>query len=87
MKVISSKYKKKPLIIEAIQYGGCVLDIVEKFIDIQIHQKDVDCCYITTLEGIMRCDINDYIIKGIKGEFYPIREDIFLESYEKVNNE
>lgn len=39
---------------------------------------------IQTLEGIMKADIGDYIIKGVKGEIYPCKPDIFEETYEKV---
>lgn len=39
---------------------------------------------INTLEGLMTASKGDWIIKGIKGEFYPIKNDIFLETYEKV---
>jgi hypothetical protein len=39
---------------------------------------------IMTLEGLMTVSIGDYVIKGIKGEFYPCKPDIFEESYEKV---
>lgn len=39
---------------------------------------------IETLEGTMRADINDYIIKGVNGEFYPCKPDIFEKTYEKV---
>jgi hypothetical protein len=39
---------------------------------------------ISTLEGKMRCNLGDWIIKGIKGEFYPCKPDIFNETYEKI---
>lgn len=39
---------------------------------------------IKTLEGTMTADIGDYIIKGVQGEFYPCKPDIFKETYEKV---
>lgn len=39
---------------------------------------------IDTLEGTMRVDYGDYIIKGIQGEFYPCKPDIFLATYEEV---
>lgn len=38
---------------------------------------------IETLEGIMKCNKNDYIIQGVDGELYPCRRDIFLKTYEK----
>jgi hypothetical protein len=42
------------------------------------------CFGIKTLEGSLKVSDGDWIIKGIKGEFYPIKNDIFLETYEKV---
>ena len=45
------------------------------------------CIDIQTLEGEMRANIGDYIIKGIKGEFYPCKPDIFKASYEDVKDE
>jgi len=41
---------------------------------------------IHTLEGVMTANIGDYIVKGIKGEFYPCKPDIFAETYEPVND-
>jgi hypothetical protein len=42
---------------------------------------------ITTLESVMKADIGDYIIKGIKGEFYPCKPDIFNQSYKELKGE
>lgn len=42
--------------------------------------------FITTLEGIMTANIGDYIIRGVKGEFYPCKPDIFEATYEQVDN-
>lgn len=39
---------------------------------------------IKTLEGVMTADIGDYIIKGVNGEFYPCKPDIFEKTYEEV---
>lgn len=46
--------------------------------------KDKGGVYIPTLEGNMKANIGDYIIKGINGEFYPCKPDIFDKTYEKV---
>lgn len=78
------KYRKKPHVIEAWPFRGCVLTIASKFPGIQIQAKNNSECYIETLEGKMRVNIGDYIVKGIKGEFYPVRSDIFVDSYELV---
>ena len=40
--------------------------------------------FVYTLEGAMKCQVGDYLIKGVKGEFYPCKADIFEETYEKV---
>jgi hypothetical protein len=41
------------------------------------------CLYIETLEGRMRADLGDYVIRGVKGEFYPCKPDIFEATYER----
>lgn len=76
-------YRKKPVEIEAIQLkkdnlievrdfvGGC---IGVSFTGVIIH----------TLEGDMKADIGDFIIKGVNGEFYPCKPDIFEKTYEEV---
>lgn len=83
------KYRKKPVVIEAIQWSG---DISEaKAIEEWSLNKAkwngghaYPSIFIETLEGKMTATPNDYIIKGIKGEFYPCKPDIFEESYEEV---
>lgn len=86
------KYRKKPVVIEAKQFDGttvCYLDIMIWMGKIEIVLGDYDptAVYIQTLEGEMRADIGDYIIKGIKGEFYPCKPDIFEQTYELANEE
>lgn len=82
------KYRKKPVIVEAIQFKDDVETIqkISKFLG-----KDICVDYsepfkpvikIDTLEGVMIANEGDYIIKGIKGEFYPCKPDIFEETYE-----
>jgi len=44
----------------------------------------IECCHIHTLEGTMTANIGDYIIKGVNGELYPCKPDIFEKTYEKV---
>lgn len=75
------KYVKKPIEIEAIQWTG------ENYVEIS---QFCDKCYfdsvlkIITLEGTQEAKMGDFIIKGIKGEFYPCREDIFNFIYDLV---
>ena len=93
-------YRKKPVIIEAIQWNGNNLEEVMKFIGSEFEYQE-KTSYATnkfyfdvfrglrlnTLEGKMNVSINDYIIKGIQGEFYPCKPDIFELTYEKVGDE
>lgn len=78
------KYRKKPVVIEAIKWDG-KLTSVEHWNIPEIHQElGSDNLYIPTLEGVMRAEVGDYIIRGIKGEFYPCKEEIFNLTYEKL---
>lgn len=104
-------YRKKPVIIEAIQWTGTNVDEIKKFAgnnavftyafnhgnQTGILTKKPDNipsdmeCYpilvIKTLEGDMHANSNDFIIKGVHGEFYPCKYDIFLKTYEKIMDE
>ena len=88
------KYRKKPVIIEAIQF----IDNADRIIEIhefmggdtiRVNYEDKDNPYlkIETLEGIMKASVGDYIIKGVNGEFYPCKPDIFEKTYERVIDE
>lgn len=85
------KYRKKPIIIEAIQFEDNSDRIIEihEFMGgdtIRVNYEDKDNPYlkIETLEGIMKASVGDYIIKGVNGEFYPCKPDIFEKIYEEV---
>lgn len=94
-----AKYRKKPVVIEAIQYNNTNFDKIEIFVGKKL-QCDLrsDAGYqagvvpplidviIPTLEGDMRATYGDYIIKGVNGEFYPCKPDIFEKTYEKVED-
>lgn len=82
------KYRKKPVVIEAIKWTGENLLEVESFAQ-GFTKSDVEegketYLYIQTLEGYLRATLGDFIIKGIKGEFYPCKPDIFEATYEAV---
>ena len=90
------KFRKKPVVVEAIQWNGKNFDEISNFIqDFHGHKKVYEDAeeaalksgeyYISTLEGIMTANAGDWIIKGVKGEFYPCKPDIFEKTYEKVN--
>lgn len=88
------KYRKKPVIIEAIQFEDNSDRIIEihEFMrgdTIRVNYEDKDNPYlkIETLEGIMKASVGDYIIKGVNGEFYPCKPDIFEKTYERVIDE
>ncbi|MFW6017068.1 MAG: hypothetical protein ACOCRK_11570 [bacterium] len=87
------KYRKKPIVIEAVQWNGNEYKMM-KFCDDLIYpnsdktkiafSKNKEEMYIETLEGVMTARKGDYIIKGVNGEFYPCKEDIFEKTYERV---
>lgn len=84
-KGIPMKYKKKPVIIEAVQWTGRNIDEIERFTGNKARYNLVlNTFEIETLEGIMIANVDDYIIKGVKGEFYPCKPDIFEQTYELV---
>jgi len=78
---VVKKYRKKPIVIEAIQWLGYNLQAVNTFCPIAIFTK-LDLV-IPTLEGNLMVSVGDYIIKGIKGECYPCKSDIFEMTYEE----
>ena len=82
-----NKYRKKPVIVEAVIWTGNNIDEVKELAKSAVeHIIFVDNnLYIETLEGNMNVSIGDYIIKGIVGEFYPCKPDIFKETYETVS--
>ena len=96
------KYKKKPVVIDAVQWTGNnhreIFDFLTEnafdkesmkvtgdnfYID---HSKVEGGLIIKTLEGEHLATIGDYIIRGVQGEYYPCKEDIFLQTYEKVED-
>ena len=79
------KYRKKPVVINAIQYyPGLGIEMLEAcFQTAELPFEYVGgAILIKTLEGTMRADIGDWIIRGVKGEFYPCKPDIFAATYE-----
>lgn len=91
------KYRKKPVVVEAVRWTGSNLEEIRNFVGSDLIEECVELfdikrtlkemlvdIAIDTLEGTMRVDYGDYIIKGVKGEFYPCKPDIFLKTYEEV---
>ena len=83
------KYRNKPVVIEAVQYRGfaspALLEHLETA-DYFFSEDGIEPPFMTieTLEGQHTALINDFIIKGVKGEFYPCKPDIFDLTYELV---
>lgn len=96
---MANKYRKKPVVIEAIQWNGRNESDIWTFIGMFLqvsrpphnfdHHNDITDEMITmtipTLEGDMKAIRTDWIVKGIKGEIYPVKNDIFEMTYEPVN--
>ena len=83
------KYRKKPVVIEAFRFKIDVTApdwFMDRVTDNTIITHEDGTCDIKTLEGTMRANKGDYIILGISGEVYPCKPDIFLKTYEKVEN-
>lgn len=96
----SDEYRKKPVIVRAMQWDGSIksADEIEEWsggktkcqgrcdggFDTRTLKVGI---YIETLEGEMRADPNDWIIRGVKGEFYPCKPDIFAATYERASTE
>lgn len=82
-----NKYRKKPVIVEAVIWTGNNIDEVKELAKSAVENIIFvdNNLYIETLKGNMKVSIGDYIIKGIKEEFYPCKPDIFKETYETVS--
>jgi len=82
------KYRKKPIVIEAVQFLESTINGPAEFKDVVKFRKKISggYFYIKTPEGEHIVLDGDFIIKGIKGEFYPCKEDIFHLTYEKADD-
>lgn len=91
-----SKFRKKPVVINAWQWDES-LATKNKLVALGMkwsrhggHVDHPDLCNdlsISTLEGVMRVEPGDWIIKGIAGEFYPCKPDIFAATYDAVSDD
>ncbi|MDR1695605.1 MAG: hypothetical protein LBR69_03100 [Endomicrobium sp.] len=87
------RYSKKPVVVEAVQYNGSNGLDIENWLDRKVLESPVlettdynpsgKYLQVKTLEGTMTAIVGDYIIKGVKGEFYPCKPDVFEMSYQK----
>ena len=81
------KFRKKPVVIHAVQWDGSD----NALIDIGVLSRDKATVVgeledgtleIPTLEGVMKANLDDWIIRGVNGEIYPCKPDIFAKTYE-----
>lgn len=84
------KYRKKPVVVEAVRWTGddaefCAIIDLASDGECTISMTDGEL-YIDTLEGAMRADYGDWVIRGVKGEIYPCKHAIFKETYEAVDD-
>ena len=81
------KFRKKPVLIDALQYGPYTAPTMElaMFLDGSGASTTSMGIIIPTLEGDHLAQVGDWIIKGVKGEFYPCKPDIFELTYEPVD--
>ena len=77
------KYKKLPIVVNAIQWDGENHKDVCRFVGTQISGNEKELI-VHTLEGDLKASVGAYIIKGINGEFYPCKPDIFEQTYEEA---
>ncbi len=82
------KYRKKPVVIEAVQIHTTNISMVAEWCSgrvlwecLLLPEREID---IDTREGTMRAHMYDWIIKGVEGEFYPCKPGIFDKTYEEV---
>ncbi len=84
-------YRKKPVEIEAVQFEDTPerIEEIAAFVgrDLRVNYGDKNNPYIPieTLEGTMKANVGDYIIRGIKGEYYPCKPDVFEATYDRVD--
>ncbi|MEI1255982.1 hypothetical protein V8Q34_14660 [Blautia sp. JLR.GB0024] len=90
------KYRKKPVVIEAVQWTGLNLDEIKKFVGKDLQYDIIDTAWevgkgapyviikIHTLKCDHECTKGDYIIKGVNGEFNTCKPDVFAKTYEAV---
>ncbi|HEX6970249.1 MAG TPA: hypothetical protein VF174_15750 [Micromonosporaceae bacterium] len=81
------KFRKKPVEVEAVQWTGANCFEVFAFMGLahEPHDDEIDEIVIPTLEGDMTANLDDWIIRGVAGEFYPCKPEIFDATYEAVD--
>lgn len=86
----AQKYRKRPVVVEAVQLVEGNDDAIMQFMQATSCPFEIvgdHAVIIHTLEGDMTADKGDWIICGVKGEFYPCKPDVFDETYDPVASE
>lgn len=90
------KFMKKPVVIEAFQYNGDLMDSNGEYYVPEwasaantagVLFYEGPELYIKTMEGALHASVGDYIIKGVEGELYPCKPDIFGKTYQSIDDE
>lgn len=81
-----TRWRKKPVAIEALRYDDQNVAAMHDFVGDAASWRG-GVLHILTLEGAMKVNRGDYVIKGVAGEFYPCKPDIFVATYEAVHDE
>jgi len=92
---MTTKYRKKPVVIDAVQLTQenvvkvCEFARVGRLMDgdpqMSVTNGQLEL-FILTPEGVMKANENDWIVRGVKGELYPVKPDIFESTYEPVGS-
>lgn len=85
---VVQRYVKRPVVVSAIQFNDANVELIREFTGGKLsafHRKN-NHLYVNTLEGLMMIHVDDYIVRGIKGEFYPVTKEIFELTYEELND-
>lgn len=75
------KFRRKAVVIDAVEYTGTNVSAIVEEIGLTGFSEE-NGLVIYTLEGKMKASVGDWIIKGVRGEFYPCKPDIFNQIYE-----
>ena len=79
------RFRRRPVLVDAVQWTGWNWDELEAFapgvLRLDAAEKAV---FVATLEGPIRADPGHWIVRGVKGEHWPVRDDVFQEAYEPL---
>jgi len=80
------RFVKQPIVVEAIQWDGSdeIFKEITVWANCKVEKLETGSLKIDTLEGVMEAKHGDWIIKGVSGEIYPCKQDIFYKTYKEV---